>query len=102
MAAVHAEAYSAIADVTVAVVFGRTPAKVAELAERVGATATNDFATILRDDTVGAVDICLPTPEHSAFVVAALEAGKHVFCETPLTLDLADALAMRNAARRKH
>jgi UDP-N-acetylglucosamine 3-dehydrogenase len=41
---------------------------------------------------------CLPTSIHAEFVVAALERGKHVFCETPFALTLTEAEAMLKAA----
>src|SRR4051812_47920964 len=81
MGGAHAAAYAAIPGV-----------------ELVG-TFTRDAERLLDDATVDAVDICLPTPVHARFAIAALERGKHVFCETPMALVLDDALAMRNAAR---
>jgi predicted dehydrogenase len=49
---------------------------------------------------VDAIDVCLPSENHHDVVVPALEAGKHVFCESPLALDLDQAQRMRDAARR--
>jgi predicted dehydrogenase len=100
MANLHADSYLALPGVEVAAVFGRTAGPVRELAARANAVAFDRFEDVLSDGSLDAIDICLPTPVHGAFVIAALEAGKHVFCETPLTLDLPVALAMRDAARR--
>jgi len=100
MANVHVDSYVALPGVEVGKVFGRTAAPARELAARANAVAVDRFEDILGDGSIDAVDICLPTPEHGPFVLAALEAGKHVFCETPLTLDLSTARAMRDAARR--
>ncbi len=82
MGRMHAAAYAQMPDV-----------------ELVG-TFTRDADRLLADPTVDAVDICLPTPLHARFAVAALERGKHVFCETPMALVLDEALAMRDAARQ--
>jgi len=49
---------------------------------------------------VDVVDVCLPTYLHRRYTVAALDAGKHVFCEKPMALTLADADAMLEAAAK--
>jgi predicted dehydrogenase len=46
------------------------------------------------------VDICLPPSFHADAAVAALRAGKHVFCEKPIALTPADARRMVAAARK--
>jgi len=48
--------------------------------------ATSDHTEILKNDSVNAVFIILRHNLHAAFVVEALEAGKHVFVEKPLAL----------------
>jgi UDP-N-acetylglucosamine 3-dehydrogenase len=55
---------------------------------------------MLESPDIDAVDICLPSALHARFAIPALEHGKHVFCETPMALDLGEALAMRDAARK--
>lgn len=42
-----------------------------------------DYATLLDDPTVDAVFLCSPNNAHGPQSIAALEAGKHVFCEKP-------------------
>jgi myo-inositol 2-dehydrogenase/D-chiro-inositol 1-dehydrogenase len=49
-----------------------------------------DLAGLLADDRVDAVFLVTPTALHADQIVATLHAGKHVFCEKPLSLDLAD------------
>jgi predicted dehydrogenase len=48
-------------------------------------SATNDYSTVLNDPNIDIVFICSPDNVHAAQVCAALDAGKHVFCEKPLT-----------------
>ncbi|MGC9399974.1 MAG: Gfo/Idh/MocA family protein [Anaerolineae bacterium] len=47
---------------------------------------------------VDVVDVCLPTYEHARFAIKALEAGRHVLCEKPMALTVAEADAMLAAA----
>lgn len=42
---------------------------------------------LLADPEIDLVDITLPPYQHADVAIAAFEAGKHVFCEKPLTLD---------------
>lgn len=99
MGEVHARAYQGIAGVEIAAIYGRTESKLRPIAESVGARATTDFDRLLDDPTLEAVDVCLPSNVHRDFVVTALNAGKHVFCETPFALTDEDAEAMIGAAR---
>ncbi|HDS0919414.1 TPA: Gfo/Idh/MocA family oxidoreductase [Pseudomonas putida] len=59
-----------------------------------------DYAALLEDPQVDAVIINLPNHLHFDACKAALRAGKHVCCEKPLTLDLEQALQLRDMARR--
>jgi predicted dehydrogenase len=61
---------------------------------------TADLGEALADESVDLVDVVTPNYLHAEHSIAALEAGKHVACEKPLAGTLADARAMRDAARR--
>jgi len=52
------------------------------------------------DGAVTAVFIVTPNTIHPEQIIAALRAGKHVFCEKPLALDLADCLRVQEEAAR--
>ncbi len=64
----------------------------------VQAKAYLDYRELVADAEVEAVDICLPTDLHADVAVAALEAGKHVLCEKPMALTVAECDRMIAAA----
>ena len=100
MGATHAAAYATMADVEVVGVFARDVEKARSVAALCKASTVIDARTLIEDDRVDAIDICLPSPIHPQFAIAALDRGKHVFCETPMALTMDEALAMREAARK--
>jgi len=55
---------------------------------------------LIADAEVEVVDICLPTYLHCKYTLMALAAGKHVLCEKPIALTVADADRMIAAARK--
>lgn len=60
-----------------------------------------DYHDLLADKTIAAVLIATSTDTHAEIIQEAARAGKHIFCEKPLALDLAtidDALAAVNQA----
>lgn len=65
---------------------------------RLGVAWSTDLDEALRDDSIDAVVIATPTPLHAAMVEASAAAGKHIFCEKPLSLDQAIARAAIAAA----
>jgi predicted dehydrogenase len=102
MGSAHADAYRAIQGVKIVGVFSRNRQR-AEIAARIcDAAAVTDPSALLDDPMIDAIDICVPSANHSQFVIPALAAGKHVFCETPFALQLADADAMIEAARKSN
>jgi len=98
MGTAHAEAYAGIAEATVVGVFSRDPVHARSAAAICKAEPFDDCAALIA--AADAIDVCLPSAIHHTFVVPALNAGKHVFCETPLALELDEARQMRDAARR--
>ena len=58
-----------------------------------------DYTKLLADPNVAAVIIATPTGTHKEIALAALAAGKHVYCEAPLANTIDDAKAIARAAR---
>ena len=51
--------------------------------------AAQDHRQILKNPTIDAVIICSSTDTHTQFIIEAAQAGKHIFCEKPIALNLA-------------
>ena len=57
------------------------------------------YEALLQDPEVDAVYITTPHPWHATWAIAAAQAGKHILCEKPFTMNLAEAEAVIAAAR---
>src|SRR5207248_1986078 len=92
MGRVHLEAVQRVESVEAAAIFGRNDDATARLASAFSVPkATSDYRELFRDATIDAVDICTPNAQHFSMAKEALEAGKHVLCEKPLTTTVAEA-----------
>jgi myo-inositol 2-dehydrogenase/D-chiro-inositol 1-dehydrogenase len=65
-----------------------------------GARATEDWRELLQDDVIRAVVVCSPTDTHATIIEGAAAAGKHIFCEKPIDLDVDRAREALRAAER--
>ncbi len=61
---------------------------------------TDDWRSMVARADIDIVDIAAPTDLHHDIAIAALDAGKHVFCEKPFALNVAEAERMLAAAER--
>jgi myo-inositol 2-dehydrogenase/D-chiro-inositol 1-dehydrogenase len=62
---------------------------VQEWATRMGIQqVTSDYMQIIQDPEIDAVFVCSSTDSHVSIIEAAAKAGKHIFCEKPVSLDL--------------
>ena len=78
-----------------AAVGSRSAAKAQAFADEYGAPAAHgSYEELVTDPAVDVVYVATPHALHLANAKLAFEAGKHVLCEKPLTLDLADAAEM--------
>lgn len=62
--------------------------------------STGDWRTLVNDPDVDVVDICSPNFLHKEMALAAISAGKAVYCEKPLAINAPDALEMADAAEK--
>ena len=73
------------------------------VAARVGADlgveASTDFDALLDDPTIAAIVVATPTSTHAELIEKAAHAGKHVFTEKPVSLDVDSTIRAIEAAR---
>jgi predicted dehydrogenase len=70
----------------------RNPATETEFAREHGFEIIADYSQVLKDPAVQGVVLCTPHSMHTEQIIAAAEAGKHIFCEKPLSMTRADVL----------
>jgi len=73
------------------------PGKKMDLSQVATYTSLDD---LLADESIDLIDITLPPALHPDIAVQALQAGKHVFCEKPMALNVRDCKRMSVAAQR--
>jgi predicted dehydrogenase len=107
MGRAHAFAFGSVAQVfglplrpELAVLADWSDEAAAQGAQRLGfARAVGDWRRLVEDPAVDVVAITAPNALHKPIALAALAAGKHVYCEKPLAPSLADSRQMAEAAR---
>lgn len=94
----HVNGYLKVEDARITAVCDVVEANAQQRAEQAGgARIFADIATLLAEGDVDAVDICLPHHLHKDAIVAAANAGKHILCEKPLCLSLAEGEEVQKA-----
>lgn len=84
------------------VVVGRDLERATAAAQRFGfRRASTDLDAVLADPAIHVVDVATPNDSHHAIAMAALQAKKHVLCEKPLAMTLAQAKEMAALAKKQ-
>jgi predicted dehydrogenase len=100
MGRVHTESIRRLGNVEVAAVAGISEEEATAFGKAMGIErTTGDYRTLLADPEINAVHVCTPNALHYPVSKAAMEAGKHVVCEKPLTLDVSEAEGMVRLAK---
>ncbi len=98
----HLPALRAIPDYELTAVCTSRPETAAESATHYGARlAFHDYHAMVTHPDIDLVSVSVRVPLHHDLVMAALHAGKHVYCEWPLGANLAEAEAMAAVAHSK-
>lgn len=104
---VHALAYRAIpfyyglpaATVKIVGVATTRAASAQKAAQEIGCEFwTADYRELLARGDIDVVDVTTPNHAHAEIVIAAAQAGKHIYCEKPLAMTVAEGQRMVNAA----
>ncbi len=66
------------------------------------ARCTTNYMDVINDPNVDLISVCVPNSVHKEISVAALKAGKHVWCEKPMATSVAEAEEMVAAARESN
>ena len=108
MGKAHSHAYKDVgmffdmdADYVMKAICGRNEQGVREAAARFGWESwETDWRRLVARDDIDMIDINTPNDSHKEIALAAIASGKHVLCEKPLALNLADAREMLEAAEK--
>ncbi|MBP2111018.1 Gfo/Idh/MocA family protein [Paenibacillus silagei] len=83
------------------VICGRNEEAVTEAAAQLGwSESVTDWKELIARSDIDLVDINAPSNAHKEIALAAAAAGKHIFCEKPLALNLEDSREMLEAAEK--
>jgi len=106
MGKAHSIAYSASASVfgtglrpRLEMVCDLSPERAQNRATDLGFSRYNaDWQDVVNDPAIDLISVCTPNDTHAEISIAALKAGKNVWCEKPMSTTLADSIAMRDMA----
>jgi myo-inositol 2-dehydrogenase/D-chiro-inositol 1-dehydrogenase len=98
IARVHAAAYRSVRGASLVSCMDVDDTTARAFAADFGLKTAETFEAMIADPEIDAVIIATPNSLHAQQTVAALAAGKHVFCQKPIALDLADAKLVADAA----
>ena len=94
IASLHAQVILSMPDAALSAIYGRSLDKVQNLAAQYHCDGYTDYQEMLKRTDIDAVTICTPSGMHADLGIQAALAGKHVFIEKPIDINLekADAL----------
>jgi predicted dehydrogenase len=97
----HVAGYAAMPNVEIVAIADLNQAEVERVAAEYGiARSFTNFRDLLALPEIQAVDVCLHNNFHAPVSIAAMQAGKDVFCEKPMAGTYIDALHMHEAAQK--
>ena len=96
----HLPEYAANPHVELAGYYDLNTQRAQEMAAQYGGKVYESYFDLLNDPSIDAVSICVENRSHAEITTYALYAGKHVLCEKPMAVTLAECESMVAAAER--
>lgn len=96
----HARVYNEASSINLQSVADLDKKRVEKVAEKYNVEGYTDIEKIINDKNVEAVSICTSTVTHANLALMAIEAGKHVLVEKPMTNTIAEAKQLIKAAEK--
>ena len=81
--------------------FNPTKSRAEDMAAKYGGKAYDSAEELLADPEIDAVSVCAANNAHAELTIKALRAGKHVLCEKPMAISLADCEEMVKVAKEE-
>lgn len=95
----HIPEYKANPDANIHGYFDINTKRAEEMSALHGGKVYPSWQEMIQDPAIDAVSVCSANHTHAEISIAALQAGKHVLCEKPMAISLAECEEMVNAAR---
>lgn len=96
----HIPEYIANKDARVVAFFDADAQRTAEITAKYGGKACASAKELLADSAIDAVSVCVANHAHAELAIEALRAGKHVLCEKPMAVTLAECESMLEEAEK--
>ena len=98
---VHVQRYKDVPEAEIVAICDIREDEAQRVAATIGTpTIYTDYRDLLARDDIQSVDVCLHNHLHAPVTIAALEAGKNVYCEKPMSWNYSAAKTMLAAAKR--
>jgi len=97
----HVRVYKDLENASLLAIVDSNKAIAKEVGEKFNVKWYTDYEEVLKIKEIEAVSICTPTDTHAEIALKAIEAGKHVLVEKPLTKNIEEAKTLANSARKK-
>src|SRR5678815_1659928 len=95
---VHGRIHSRDERTEIAALYDVVPERAEKTAKTIGGKVCQSREELL--EMSDAVLICAPNKTHKEIALHAIAAGKHIFCEKPFSIGIADAAELRDAANK--